>query len=318
MISWSTTDIAGIEFGDTHIAVARIREKASGAHLITHAGWTDYDPAAPIRDKAEVVKALWKQAKMPTRTVCAALRSSSMVVRSFNIPAMGTDEVRAVLDLEAEEVLQLPRSEMVVECHINSGPANAPADPAHAGKPITGIYAAAPVKDVEAELELLYAADLDPVILDIRALAVANLRSALKGADAADYPLCLVNLSPHSADIILQYSPGVIYPHTVYCRASTWDETPKFLVENIRDVLRYGEYKLGWNLSGRVVLVGQIAVGSRLLANVQEGLKMDVQVWEPWTECLESSRAAAAVLARDCVGGGGILVPVLGLALRRG
>lgn len=314
MINWSTSDIAGIEFGDTHIAIARLREKASGAYAVTHAGWANYEPAAPMQVKAEAVKALWKRTRMPTRTVCAALRSSSMVVRSFSVPAMTVDEVRRVLDLQAEEALQLSRQEIVVEWLVNHEEGTSP----QSGRGITGIYAAAPVKDVDSALELLHAADLDPVILDIRALAVANLRAALKGADAADYPLCLVNISPHSADIILQHAPGVIYPHTVYCRASTWDDTPEFLVENIRDVLRYGEYKLGWNPVTRVVLAGQVLEGSVLQKRVREALNLEVQVWEPWEECLELSRPVKRLLSRECIGDGGILVPALGLALRRG
>ncbi len=311
MISWSTTDIAGIEFGDTHMVAARVREKRTGAYQITHAGWIEYDPVSSLKEKAEAVKALWKCSKMPTRTVCAALRSSSMAVRPFSVPSLSGNELEAVIDLQAEESLQLSRQEMVVEWHINGKP-----DFEKPGTAITGIYAAAPLKDVEAELELLHHADLDPVILDIRALAVANLRGVLKGVEADDYPLCLINLAPHSADIILQHAPGVIYPHTVYCRASTWEESPGFLVENIRDVLRYGEFKLGWDLPGRVVLAGQIVDGARVHTLVQELLKMDIQVWEPWKECLETSRAVDDVLAQGRMGNG-ILLPALGLALRR-
>ncbi len=313
VINWSTTDIAGLEFGDTHIAAARLRDRGQGAYLITHAGWVEYNPAASLREKAESVKALWRTTKMPTRTVCAALRSGSMVVRSFSVPAMTGPEVTAVLDLQAEEALQLARQEMVVEWHLNSGSGST------AEKPdtlTTGIYAAAPLKDVQCELELLHAADLDPVILDIRALAVANLRAALMGTGVTDYPLCLVNVSPHSADIILQHAPGVIYPHTVYCRASTWAESPKFLAENIRDVMRYGEYKLGWSMIGRVVMVGQIEEGSALISAVQEFLNVEVEVWEPWTVSLEISQAVGKLIHKESRGGG-ILVPALGLALRK-
>jgi hypothetical protein len=311
VISWSTTDIAGIEFGDTHITAARLHQKKAGSYLITHAGWVACDPGCSLRDKAEAIKALWRHSKMPTRTVCAALRSGSLAVRPFSVPSMSSSELSSVLGLKAEEALQLPRQDLVVEWHINGG-----SDLIKTGTLMTGIFAAAPLKDIDAELEWLRAADLDPVILDIRALAIANLRAAFNGADADDYPLCLVNLSPHSADIILQHAPGVIYPHTVYCRASTWDESPGFLVENIRDVIRYAEYKLGWPSSGRVVMAGQIPKGSRLPAEIHERLGQEVQVWEPWEECLETSRAVDKVLSQEGISNG-ILLPALGLALRR-
>jgi len=311
VISWSTTDIAGIEFGDTHIATARVREKRAGAYQITHAGWVDYDPTASLKEKTETIKSLWRHSKMPTRTVCAALRSGALAIRPFNVPAMSGNEMNTALDLLAEEVLQLPRREMVVEWHVNGS-----REKVETGKPMTGIFAAAPLRDVNDELQLLRASDLDPVILDIRALAVANLRGVLKGTDAEDYPLCLVNLSPHSADIILQHAPGIIYPYTVYCRASTWEEAPEFLSENIRDVIRYGEFKLGWNSPSRLVLAGRIAANSHLSQVVHELLNMEIELWEPWKECLKTSRAVDRLLSRESISGGGLL-PALGLALRR-
>jgi Tfp pilus assembly PilM family ATPase len=311
VISWSTTDIAGIEFGDAHIAAARVREKRAGSYQITHAGWVDYDPAGSPKDKAEAIKVLWKHSKMPTRTVCAALRSGSLTVRSFSFPAMTPRELSAVIWLQAEEAMQLSRSEMVVEWHINRNPTVEMNE-----RPVTGFFAAAPLKDIDAELEWLRAADLDPVILDIRALAVANLRGTFKGTEADECSQCLVNLAPHSADIILQHAPGVCYPHTVYCRASTWEETPEFLAENIRDVMRYGEFKLGWKSSARVVLMGQMEKPSRLPARVHELLGQEVQVWVPWEDGLQTSRAVDKVLSRDGVDSG-ILLPALGLALRR-
>jgi Tfp pilus assembly PilM family ATPase len=248
---------------------------------------------------------------MPTRTVCAALRSGSLTVRSFSFPAMTPRELSAVIWLQAEEAMQLSRSEMVVEWHINRNPTVEMNE-----RPVTGFFAAAPLKDIDAELEWLRAADLDPVILDIRALAVANLRGTFKGTEADECSQCLVNLAPHSADIILQHAPGVCYPHTVYCRASTWEETPEFLAENIRDVMRYGEFKLGWKSSARVVLMGQMEKPSRLPARVHELLGQEVQVWVPWEDGLQTSRAVDKVLSRDGVDSG-ILLPALGLALRR-
>lgn len=309
MINWSTKDIAGIEFGDRHIAVVRVREKAKGALVMTHAGTVDYDSSAAPKVISEAVRQLWKQARVPTRTVCASLRSGSQALRFFNLPPMTVPELKRSLQLKAEEALQIPGSDVVVEWHLN------PTRPGEGVKAMSGLLAAAPVSDVERELEVLYAAGLDPVILDVRPLAVANLFEVM-GESGMDRALCLVNLSQHAADVMIRRPSGELYPHAIYCRASTWEEAPGFLAENIRDVIRYSEYKLGWESVTQVVFTGAIPGKEGFLAMLKEALKVEVRCWSPVTAVARKSRAVAAFLAEDPARAG-LLTAALGLALRR-
>ncbi|MEI6148824.1 MAG: pilus assembly protein PilM [bacterium] len=324
MLSWSTSDVVGVNFGDSHITVARLRGNNSGPFEVTHAGWESYDPSAPEREIALAVKALWRKAGLPTKTVVASLRSSALVVRYFKYPSMPGSELRSALQLQAEECLQLTRDELVVDCHINKGEVLREGNRVE-GEMIEGVLAAAPSKDVDHVLNILHMAGLDPIVLDVRAVAVANLYATL-AAKREDSTVCVVNLSPHSADVIVLSKSGAMYPHTVFCRASTWAESPAFLCENIRDVMKYSEFKLDWEPVHRVFLtgdmpiqgvtVGQLGNGD-FLSNVQTGLKLPVETWNPLKhlvlktkgirELIEGHPADAARLA-----------PSLGLALRRG
>ncbi len=309
MINWSTTDIAGIEFGDHHITAVRMRGQEPGSFVMTHAGIVDYDSTSDPKMIAGAVKTLWKKTGMPTRTVCAALRSGSLVLRYFSLPPMTEMELKRTLQLKAEEALQLSGNDIVVEWHLNT--------PALAGgeQPVTGLLAATPVKDVERELDVLYEAGLDPVILDIRALAVANLYEVV-GDRGGDVPVCLVNLSPHAADVMIRRGTGELYPHAIFCRASTWNEAPDFLAENIRDVLRYSEYKLGWASVRQVVLSGTIPCDEVFLNALKEALGIDLKFWDPVSEISRKSRGVMELLdGKDSPAG--FLAPALGLALRR-
>lgn len=310
MINWSTKDIAGIEFGDHHIAAVRVRGKDKNSYVMTHAGCVEYDSASDPKVTAGAVRALWKKTGMPTRTVCASLRSASQVMRYFSLPHMTEAELNRSLQLKAEEVFQSDGKNIVVEWHLNGG-----WDKACIGQMITGLLAATPVQDVERELDVLYEAGLDPVVLDIRALAVANLYEIMEG-DQEGGPICLVNLTPHSADVMVRRGTGEIYPLTIYCRASTWCESPGFLAENIRDVIRYSEYKLGWDPVRRVILTGAPHCDEVFLGALKATLGVELKFWDPVMGVSRKSRAVAQLLSNSD-SPAAFLTPALGLALRR-
>ena len=314
MISLSTSDIVGINFGDTHITATRLRGKGSGPYSLTHAGWGPYDPGATEKEIASAVKSLWRKFHFQTNTVCASLRSAALVVRYFKYPAMREEELQSALELQAEEALQVPRGRLLVDWHVNRGRVLKSGETAEGGT-IEGVFTAAPVRDVDRLLNILFMAGLDPIILDVRAMAVANLYAVL-GEKTTDAVTCLVNLSPHSADVIVLSKVGGIYPHTVFCRASAWMEVPSFLCENIRDVMKYSEFKLDWEPVQRVILTGEIPADAEFVGKIQAGVRLPVERWNPLASLGLKSNAVKAVLGES--GAEAMLVPCLGLSLRGG
>lgn len=309
MIGWSTSDLAGLEFGDGYMTAVRLRHKRDGSPVLTHAGWVEYDPAANPKAIADAVRALWKHSGMPTRTVCASLRSASMVMRYFAVPSMTDEELKKTLCLQAEEALQMSGNNLVVEWQAQ------PRNQAEAeSAAISGVLVAAPRHDVERELEILDLAGLDSAILDMRGLAVMNLFSKLQPNYEA-VPLCLISVSPHAADIMVRQAAGRLYPHTAYCRAATWGETPGFLVGNVRDVLRYCEYKLGWEPVTRILLTGELLPGDPLVGAMSAELKVEVSRWNPISDVRVQSRRVEHFLA-EAKHKAGLLGPAIGMAIR--
>lgn len=312
MISWSTSDIAGVHLGDSHITATRVVRKGKGLPVITHAGWVPYDASASEKDIAAVLKSFWRSARMPTRMVCVSLRSSSMVMRYFKVPVMSVSELKSALTLQAEEAMQLTRDKLSVDWHVEE---QAMGSPVAGHAMIEGVLAAAQVKDVERQLTILALAGLDPVIMDVRALAVANLFQSL-GANEGDSSVCLVNMSPHSADVIVMRKLGGIYPYTVFCRASTWEKAPGFLSENIRDVLKYSEFKLDWDSVKHVLLTGEVPESTAFIEQLRLDLKVLVEVWNPLEKMTIRDQQVKDQLAGS-VSSASLLVPSLGLAIRR-
>jgi len=312
VISWSTSDIAGVHLGDSHITATRVVQKENGLPVITHAGWVPYEASASEKDIAATLKSFWRSARIPTKMVCASLRSSSMVMRYFKMPAMSAVEIKSALTLQAEEAMQLTRDKLSVDWHIQERPkGSVPGGNAM----IEGVLTAAPAKDVERQLNILTMAGLDPVIVDVRAMAVANLFELLDD-QAGESSVCLVNMAPHSADVIVMRKLGGIYPYTVFCRASTWEQSPSFLSENIRDVLKYSEFKLDWDSAKRVLLTGEVPASSAFIERLRADLKLPVEVWNPLEVMSFKDQAVKDKLA-EFAGSASLLVPSLGLALRR-
>jgi len=312
VISWSTSDIAGIHLGDTHITASRVIQKGADTPVITHVGWVPYDAAASEKDIALALKNFWRTIRMPTKMVCSSLRSSAMVMRYFKIPAMSLAELKSALTLQAEEALQLTRDKVSVDWHIQK---KAPGNPIAGNPVIEGVLAAAPVKDVERQVSILTLAGLDPVIVDVRAMAVANLFMQLDD-HAGEASVCLVNMTPHSADVIVIRKLGGIYPYTVFCRASTWEQSPGFLSENIRDVLKYSEFKLDWDSARRVLLTGEVPESGAFIEHVRKDLNVSVEVWNPLEAMTIRDHRVKELLAGSTTNAS-LLVPAIGLATRR-
>lgn len=310
MISWSTSDVVGVEFGDNCLMAARVTGKGDGHLSLTHAGWRKCSPSAPERDIASALRALWKESGMPTRTVCASLRSASLVMRYFKYPAMPDVELQSALQLQAEEALQMPRDHMVVDWHRVDREATE-----NSVAQIEGVWTAAPLVDVERQLDILFMAGLDPVVLDVRAMAVANLHMVLNSGRDREQ-LCVVNMCPHSADVIIVPLSGGVYPHTIFCRASTWGDAPGFLSENIRDVLRYSEFKLDWKRVRRVMLTGAVPEVAGFTETVAAGLGLPVEIWNPLPEMHLKHGVDQSMAGME--GGAMSFACCLGLGLRKG
>lgn len=271
---WLREDVAGIDLGDTFISAARVRRTRGGLSM-THGGVREYDCGGSEQAVAHEVRQLWSELAMPTRTVCASLRSVSMVMRQFKCPAMPEAELRAALSLQAEEALQMPRDRLAIDWHVN------PAGSGAGTGTIDGTLVAVPRRDVDRQLQIMSLAGLYPVVFDAGVMAVANLFVDQAPATAGEGAVCLVNLSSFTADIAVLLGRDWVYPHTAFCRAAAWESAPDFLAEHIREIVKYFEAKLYREPVNSVVLTGQIPAGEEFAESLAVSVGRPVRVWNP-------------------------------------
>jgi Tfp pilus assembly PilM family ATPase len=272
-------NIAGINIADGVVSAARIVRRGRRKIALTHAGWMEYAPDASDEEIVQVIRKLWKKTLMPTRSVCMGLQSRMLCLKYFKYPDLAPRELTSALHLEAEETLQLPPDEIVLDWHLNR-PKNDPYT--QLGEQLQGILVAVAKKEVNRQLNLLKKAGLFPVMTDIGCTSLCNLFLALRGEKVnVDNAVCVVNLSRYNADISILYSDHYIYPRTIISRSAEWSTKLQYLIENISDALLYYHVKVDKTPVTQLVLTGFVPDDPEFVAQIHDTIGLPTEVWSP-------------------------------------
>lgn len=304
-------DVVGLDVSNGVISASRLASAADGTLRLLNAGWAKVAPGATDRELATAIRDVWRSAGLPSRTVCASLRSRSAIVRYFSYPALEQVELVSALSLEAEDSLQLPRDQIVFDWHLNhqskqEGPG------AKARR--EGLLVAVPRKDVEQQLGVLRMAGLYPVALDLGVTAIGNLFQVLH-PDAASYEdTCVLHLTSQSADIVLLFEGDSLYARTIYARGTNWETSLGSLLEGLQDALKFYVFKLRGQPVRRLVVSGRIPEQANFLELLRAKTAVPVELWDPLARMAPGSLKARRVLGDSTKPP---LAVSLGLALRR-
>ncbi len=264
--------VVGLDVGERFITAAQLAD-LGGTLQVVNAGWCEVPLEASPEARAAAIRDLWSRNGFGSKTVCACLHHPSMAMRCFHYPALEAESLEAALWLEAEEMLQAGRDDIRMDWHCC---------PMHNGRTAEGtegLLVAAPRAVVEGHLRLLRDAGLFPIVFDVAGLALANLYIAVHGAPAE--PLCLVNVSTHSADIAILYGDHCIYPRLVYSHTGPWSAALGYLAGNVSDALKYFQFKLRREAVREVVVTGSLAGDETFCTRFAEQLPAPVRTWDP-------------------------------------
>lgn len=276
-------DVAGINIGDGFVSVARVVRRRKGRVLLTHAGWADYAADAPEEEIVQTIKTLWKKCRIPTRTVCSGLNARSLCLKYFKYPDLTQRELHSALKLEAEESLQLPPNEIMLDWHLN----NPPGDPQDIEDKSShqGVLVAVARNRVDRHMQRLQKAGLYPVVLDVGCMALSNLYLTLRSANiGSENAVCVVNLSRFNADIAILFGERYIYPRTIFSRSAEWSGKVQYLIENISDALLYYHVKVDNTPITNLVLTGFVPEDPEFVEQIHDSVGLPTEVWNPLHE----------------------------------
>jgi len=309
----SHEDVIGLDIGDTTVVASRVGRRHSGQIELREAGWVDFDAGASEKQLAAAIRRLWRENGFSTYTVCSCLRSRSAVLKYFKYPNLSEDELSSALRLEAEDALQLSLDKIVIDWHVNRRSADGEAG--NGQRDTEGVLVAFPRSEVDRHLAVLQSAGLYPVVVDTACMAVSNLFFELGGRRNPDEVECLINLAKKFVDVAILFDDKCIYPRTIISRSAVWEEAVDYLIANLKDALKFYQFKLRQKPVQRLILCGRIPSKEDFLNKLQETVGLPVEIWDP----LGDMAVRLGGRSRAFLEGGvnSLLVTSLGLALRR-
>lgn len=303
--------VAAVDITASGIAVARVKAGADGRLKVSHAGHAEISAAASDLEIAAALRRLWREARMPTYTVCSCINSGSLLLQYFSYRDLTRSELASALRIEAEDSLQLPGENLVIDWHELTR--SELADDQQGTR--EGVLVTAVRQEVDRHRRLLAMAGLYPVVFDVASLAVCNLWLHLNRVANADEVVFVVNLTRHSANLVVLDGRGRVYPRTILTHRANWGEAADYLVENIVGQEEYAESKLRLPSVSRLLLTGDMPAGKALIDAISAAVAHPVEHWTP----LQDPAVRVAGRARRVLDNPEIarrMTVCLGLALR--
>jgi type IV pilus assembly protein PilM len=186
--------LVGLDIGSSAIKVAQLKE-SKGRYFLQKFGVKPLEPEVivdgTVMDEGRVVSAiqeLFQEANVKNKHVAISISGHAVIVKKISLPPMPDEELEGQVKLAAEQYIPFDINEVNIDFHV------LPSDASEDQQGDMSVILVAAKKDKINELtELVKAAGLVPVVMDVDAFAVETMH-------AINYPMsqeettALVNL----------------------------------------------------------------------------------------------------------------------------
>ena len=186
--------LVGLDIGSSAIKVAQLKE-SKGRYFLQKFGVKPLEPEVivdgTVMDEGRVVSAiqeLFEEANVKNKHVAISISGHAVIVKKISLPPMPDEELEGQVKLAAEQYIPFDINEVNIDFHV------LPSDASEDQQGDMSVILVAAKKDKINELtELVKAAGLIPMVMDVDAFAVENMH-------AINYPMgqeettALVNL----------------------------------------------------------------------------------------------------------------------------
>lgn len=170
-------DLLGLDIGSSAIKLVQMKQ-ARGNYLLQKFGIQPLEPEVivdgTVMDSGRVVsaiKALVDEQNVKLKNVAMSISGHSVIVKKINLPPLPDEELEDQVRLAAEQYIPFDINEVNIDFHILN-----PNEQSDDGQSQMSLLLVAAKKDKVTELsELVKAAGLNPVILDVDAFAIENM-----------------------------------------------------------------------------------------------------------------------------------------------
>jgi type IV pilus assembly protein PilM len=192
--------IVGIDIGSSHIKAVEIEPAASGFRLVNAA--LQVTPQDSCRDGvitnfvevAHAIKTLLKSANIRSTGAVAAISGSQVIVRQVQLPKMSEASLRKSIHYEAAKYVSASVEDSVVEFEILGD--------AEGTDQMNVMLVAAPKDLVESRVNVLEAAGLEPIAIDVEAFSIIRALVECKTTDDfTDKTVALIDMGASHTDV---------------------------------------------------------------------------------------------------------------------
>lgn len=186
--------LVGLDIGSSAIKVAQLKE-SRGRYFLQKFGVKALEPEVivdgTVMDEGRVVSAigeLFEEANVKNKHVAISISGHAVIVKKITLPPMPDEELEGQVKLAAEQYIPFDINEVNIDFHVL--PSDASADQQ---EDMSVILVAAKKDKINELTELVKAAGLVPMVMDVDAFAVENMH-AINYPMAKEETTALVNL----------------------------------------------------------------------------------------------------------------------------
>jgi type IV pilus assembly protein PilM len=186
--------LVGLDIGSSAIKVAQLKE-SKGRYFLQKFGVKPLEPEVivdgTVMDEGRVISAvreLFEETNVKNKHVAISISGHAVIVKKISLPPMPDEELEGQVKLAAEQYIPFDINEVNIDFHV------LPPDGSEDQQGDMSVILVAAKKDKINELtELVKAAGLIPMVMDVDAFAVENMH-AINYPMAQEETTALVNL----------------------------------------------------------------------------------------------------------------------------
>jgi len=209
--------VLGLDIGTSRIKFVEARGGRSGPIIVNVGmGMTPRDTIANgvVVDPdtlGAAVRQVLAEYGVRTRSVVSSVASqSSLVVRPIEVPRMSREELKSTMQWEVDRHIPFAASEVVMSFE----PLIAPEELPEEAQNMEVLLAVAQEDMIEAHVQTLFNAGLDPVALDVEPLSACRSLIDIIGHEGAyDHTYALLNIGANTTDLSI-FRPGGLMSFT--------------------------------------------------------------------------------------------------------
>jgi type IV pilus assembly protein PilM len=168
--------VVGIDLGSASIRAAEVRDPGKSKAAVVRSGEIALPPGA-VRDGdilevntvADALRRLWTSAGFKTKDVVLGVGNHKVISRDLTLPSMPLARIRETLPFQVQDMLPVPVDEALLDFYPIRE------EKGQSGDTIHGLLIAALKAPVEAKVEAVRLAGLNPVAVDLVPFALSRV-----------------------------------------------------------------------------------------------------------------------------------------------